>query len=81
MISRATPALWQAAHLPAEQLTTVFLDARNEVLLKRFSETRRKHPLSDNQVGLKQAIEDERGILEPVAQLADFTLDTSNLLT
>lgn len=73
------PSIIKACDLAPSQFTTLFLDASNSVLLKRFSETRRKHPLSDNTVGLKQAIDNERSILEPVASLADFTLDTSTL--
>ncbi|WP_053980409.1 RNase adapter RapZ [Marinagarivorans algicola] len=73
------PSIIKACNLESSQFTTIFLDASNTVLLKRFSETRRKHPLSDNSVGLKQAIDNERSILEPVANLADVTLDTSTL--
>ena len=57
----------------------IFLDADDNTLLKRFSETRRKHPLSDDQLGLLEAIIYERELLEPIATLADLTLDTSNL--
>jgi len=49
------------------------------MLLKRFSETRRRHPLSDEYVGLNEAIEREKGILAPMAAIADVTIDTSNL--
>lgn len=73
------PSIIKACNLEPSQFTTIFLDASNTVLLKRFSETRRKHPLSDDTVGLKQAIDNERSILEPVANLADVTLDTSTL--
>lgn len=57
----------------------IFLDADDNTLLKRFSETRRKHPLSDDQLGLLEAIIYERELLEPIATLADLTLDTSTL--
>lgn len=57
----------------------IFLDADDNTLLKRFSETRRKHPLSDDQLGLLEAIIYERQLLEPIATLADLTLDTSDL--
>lgn len=73
------PSIIQACQLEASQFTTIFLDASNTVLLKRFSETRRKHPLSNDKTGLQQAIDSERAILEPVAALADITLDTSTL--
>jgi UPF0042 nucleotide-binding protein len=57
----------------------IFLDADDNTLLKRFSETRRKHPLSDDQLGLMEAIAYEKELLEPIATLADLTLDTSTL--
>lgn len=55
----------------------VFLTASDEELLRRFAETRRKHPLSRGSEGLREAIQLERVLLEPVAQAADLTLDTS----
>jgi UPF0042 nucleotide-binding protein len=57
----------------------VFLDARNSVLIQRFSETRRKHPLSDRTTDLQKAIQIERTLLEPIANIADLVIDTSNL--
>lgn len=57
----------------------VFLDARNSVLIQRFSETRRKHPLSDRATDLQKAIQIERTLLEPIANIADLVIDTSNL--
>lgn len=55
----------------------IFLDADDNTLLKRYSETRRKHPLSDQATSLSEAIEKERKILEPLADLADYRLNTS----
>lgn len=55
----------------------VFLRAEEEVLLKRYSETRRRHPLTREGVGLAEAIEQERHLLEPIANAADLVLDTS----
>ena len=57
----------------------VFLRADNAVLLKRFSETRRRHPLSRAGLGLQEALEQEQRLLEPVANAADLTVDTSRL--
>lgn len=59
--------------------TVVYLDASDSVLIKRFSETRRKHPLSSQSIGLREAIHAESTILEPVARLSDITLDTSHM--
>ncbi len=57
----------------------VFLDANSETLLKRFSESRRKHPLSTGQVGLSEAIDEESALLEPIALLASLAIDTSSM--
>jgi UPF0042 nucleotide-binding protein len=46
-------------------------------LLKRFSETRRRHPLSGDEVPLNEAIIQERSLLEPIISHADLILDTS----
>ncbi|MBM4203030.1 MAG: RNase adapter RapZ [Gammaproteobacteria bacterium] len=57
----------------------VFLDALSPTLVKRFSETRRRHPLTDQHTDLRQAIEAEAGVLEPLSDLADLTIDTTRL--
>ena len=57
----------------------VYLDTSREVLLKRFSETRRRHPLSDGNTGLNEAIAKEKSMLTPIAAAADITIDTTNL--
>lgn len=57
----------------------LFLDARDEVLLKRFSETRRRHPLGCEGISLSDAIARERVLLKPVRQIADAEIDTSEL--
>jgi UPF0042 nucleotide-binding protein len=61
------------------QLEVIFLDANSQTLLKRFSESRRKHPLSNNQTGLKEAIDKESELLEPISVLASLSIDTSNM--
>jgi UPF0042 nucleotide-binding protein len=55
----------------------IFLECANEVLEKRYRETRRVHPLSPNRV--VDGIERERELLAPVVVLADFQIDTSSL--
>ena len=57
----------------------LFLRADNETLVKRFSETRRRHPLSRSGLGLVEALEQEQRLLAPVANAADLTIDTSRL--
>lgn len=54
-----------------------FLDSSAEVLVKRFSETRRRHPLSGVGVPLTQAIAEERALLREIASIADQRIDTS----
>lgn len=56
----------------------MFLHANVEVLLKRFSETRRKHPLTDENTSLPDALLAERILLEPIAGIADFSIETSH---
>ena len=56
----------------------VFLDARDEILIRRFSETRHTHPLGD-QRGIASSIAEERSLLEPVRLEADIVIDTSDL--
>jgi len=54
----------------------VFLEASDEVLLRRFSETRRPHPLGMDS-SVKTALKEERRHLSPIRRLADFVIDTS----
>jgi len=55
----------------------IYIDANDEVLTKRFSETRRKHPLSSDKVSLLDAIHQEREITLEIAQASDLRVDTS----
>lgn len=55
----------------------IFLDADDATLLKRYSETRRKHPLSDEQTSLAEAMVKERRLLEDISDNADYRLNTS----
>jgi RNase adapter protein RapZ len=57
----------------------LYLHAAEEVLLKRYAETRRKHPLVTGDVSLREAIALERKLLEPVITAADWVIDTSNM--
>lgn len=57
---------------------TLFLEADDETLIKRYSETRRRHPLSDNQRPLAEAIHLERDTLAPLLDKADLRIDTSH---
>ncbi|MEP4147605.1 MAG: RNase adapter RapZ [Halioglobus sp.] len=57
----------------------LFLDAQESALIKRFSETRRKHPLSSDSTPLAEAIAKERLLLEPISSAASLVLDTSQM--
>ena len=61
------------------QCDVVYLDSDDETLLKRFSETRRRHPLTSETRSLAEAIKDETILLGPIADLADLKLDTTHL--
>jgi UPF0042 nucleotide-binding protein len=61
------------------QVDVIFLKAQRADLLRRYSETRRKHPLSSNTIGLKEAIDLEENIIAPIAKVASLTIDTSGL--
>lgn len=57
----------------------IYLDALGPSLVKRFSETRRKHPLTTKDIDLRQAIDMEARILASVADLANLIIDTTHL--
>lgn len=57
----------------------LFLTASNDVLLRRYAETRRKHPLSGSELSLGEAIAAERRLLKPIADYADHIIDTTGL--
>ena len=59
----------------------LFLDADERVLLKRYKETRRRHPLSFSGERVEAGIQREKGILRKTREKADYVIDTSNLLT
>ncbi len=55
----------------------LFLQAEEPVLIKRFSETRRAHPLARDGAALPEALRRERELLEPIAAIADILIDTT----
>ena len=57
----------------------LYLHADEEVLLKRYAETRRKHPLVSADVSLREAIRSERKLLDPITVTADLVIDTSHM--
>lgn len=65
----------RALNVPVEIL---FLDAKKETLIKRFSETRRKHPLSNEKTSLAEAIDEEASLLSLISEFADLRIDTTH---
>ena len=72
------PASMRALKARGVDVRLLFLDAKNETLIKRFSETRRRHPLADGGATLDEAIARERELLEEVGELGQH-VDTSDL--
>jgi UPF0042 nucleotide-binding protein len=60
-----------------KRVRVIFLDAPDEVLIRRYEGTRRRHPLAAR--GVEESIADERKLLEPVRERADLMIDTGEL--
>ena len=59
----------------------LFLEAEPEVIIKRYKETRRRHPLADQTDCLEEAVRRERELMQPVRERADHIIDTSRTST
>jgi UPF0042 nucleotide-binding protein len=57
----------------------VYLDSASPALVRRFSETRRKHPLSGKVLGLREALDLETKLLDPISAMADLAINTTTL--
>lgn len=77
-LQRLPAMLAHIAHLGLDY-QLIFLDTRDEVLLKRFSDTRRRHPLTHDGLALNDAIALERKLLRPLVAVADKVIDSSDL--
>jgi len=77
LVTETLAQLEDAANI---DVSVLFLDASKQTLLKRYSETRRIHPLSlgDDKLSLEQAINLEKQLLSPLADQADILIDSSN---
>jgi RNase adapter protein RapZ len=58
-------------------ITLVFIDASDDALLRRFSETRRPHPLG-KELSVRESLRHERAIMEPIRKLADVVIDSTH---
>ncbi|MFS7462580.1 RNase adapter RapZ [Pasteurella multocida] len=63
------------------QIKLIFLDADRGTLIRRYSDSRRLHPLSTQDLSLEAAIDAERKYLDPLTQHADLIIDTTRLST
>jgi len=72
---RSVPHLRGAGH----DVRVLFLEASTQSLVKRYTESRRKHPLRTETGTVSEAIEHERDLLEPVREVADKVIDTTAL--
>lgn len=61
------------------ELEIIYLDASSTMLIKRYSETRRLHPLSQQHLTLLEAVKAEKILLEPLAEAADLKVETGDL--
>lgn len=61
------------------ELKVIFLDANDSVLLKRFSETRRRHPLTSAGISLREAMQKEDDLIAPIREMSDLVINTSTL--
>lgn len=76
---KKVPRILQDIKKTVVNTEVIFLDANGPTLIKRFSESRRRHPLTSDTVGLREAINKERELLEPLATLAGLSIDTSTM--
>ncbi len=74
----AWPSVRKALEKAGHRVTVVFLDSTDEALIRRYSETRRVHPLGAGR-DLHDAIRAERELLRPLERAADLVIDTSEL--
>jgi UPF0042 nucleotide-binding protein len=74
---RELPELIRHARSQGVECRVLFLEADTDTIIKRFSETRRKHPLTGEDRPLAEALELERRLLEPIRGEADVTIDTT----
>ena len=73
------PMILQRQRARGVESQVLFLTAQDDVIQRRYNETRRKHPLADDKLSLIEAIQRERELLEPIADVADVTVDTTAL--
>lgn len=76
---KAIPQIIKQFKEQDSQTKVLFVSAQTDVLIRRFSESRRKHPLTNKSMALSEAIEHEQSVLSPLRLTADCHIDTSQL--
>ena len=77
--AKALSRLIREARSLGHQIETLFMEASDDVLVTRYKESRRDHPLASSQVSLTEAIAMERDCLQPLREIANYVIDTSAL--
>lgn len=77
--AEAVSRLIGEARTLGHHIETIFIEASDDVLMSRYKETRREHPLSSARVSLTEAIVRERDRLQPLREIANYVIDTSGL--
>ena len=77
--AKAVTKMIDEARTVGYAIDTLFIEAGDEVLVNRYKETRREHPLSTDGMTLEEAIREERERLMPLRETATHLVDTSNL--
>jgi len=76
-VARMLRELVQLGHT----VETIYMEASDETLLNRYKETRRDHPLSVEGLNLAEAISEERNRLQPLREVANYVIDTTDMTT
>ncbi len=77
--AKAVTKMIDEARMVGFHIDTLFIEASDDVLVNRYKETRRDHPLSGEGLSLEEAIREERNRLQPLRETANHLFDTSNL--
>lgn len=71
------PARVAALRAAGLDVQVIYLNAEQDIILRRYEETRRKHPLTNADTPLTEAVAADRALLAPIAEQADLVIDTS----
>ncbi len=77
--AKAVTKMIDEARMVGFHIDTLFVEASDDILVNRYKETRRDHPLSGEGLTLEEAIREERNRLQPLRETANHLFDTSNL--